>query len=510
MVVWGLTQPVIVFAQDEEESHRVLQLPAFASDDIATQFKAMRMFQEKVDGAGTEASMPPGWLDSLDLESLLPDDLSPEAQSALQDLLASGALDGLSPQSLAGDLSEPGRVEELLKQFGDTKQMPQILGGNADFEPPSIPGANDGSQSGLRGYDPSGESISQLRDAAADYLRRNQADSLPDMNEFFRDSVQESELPDLPDIERIVKQASQARQANAESQVRQKSNANKAKEAIDSWVPERVANGLRRRGIQSTFKEMLADVKKEAKEGGSSPGASTESGRESGARGVERSVLESLGGVTDSLMEVLGSLPKGKTGGANRGTGPSGDALADASGAVNGNQSGPNTAKPAKLEKEASGLFAKWFSAPDSSSSSAVATDSFDSGMPVSSGMKLELLVVLLAVAGACWYVIRLRRNGEVQVRKSRKPQLPTTINDTNDLVTIFHRLVNQNAATKLWWNHKLAADRFELAQPELQELCRALVPLYEQARYAPDVQVLSTDQLALAQAALEKSRAST
>lgn len=163
---------------------------------------------------------------------------------------------------------------------------------------------------------------------------------------------------------------------------------------------------------------------------------------------------------------------------------------------------------------------ADWFSdlanratAASESAHEPMATSSSDSsGGPSAFSFQSLILPLLLlaALGGILWWLQRRNPDFETVSRESPAEKMPRSILTRDDIVAAFHGIAAGAPAVRAdWWTHRRAAHALVEVDPKSRADVEALAELYEQARYLPEEEPLTPEQISRASQAVRKIRKS-
>jgi hypothetical protein len=138
-----------------------------------------------------------------------------------------------------------------------------------------------------------------------------------------------------------------------------------------------------------------------------------------------------------------------------------------------------------------------------------MATSPSDGARSSSFGMSgLVIPALLLGVAASVlWWLQRRRPDFEEASEQGRlAARMPASIRSREDVVTAFHVIAARAPAVSAnWWTHRRAAVALVESKPKSGSDVETLTELYEQARYLPENEPMTDEQLALASEAVRR-----
>lgn len=138
--------------------------------------------------------------------------------------------------------------------------------------------------------------------------------------------------------------------------------------------------------------------------------------------------------------------------------------------------------------------------------SNASRSASFSSSDSSEGSFPLMTLVVISLILTTCVSLYRHRESFNRQQSESSLPVIPKHLRDRADVVRAFHALTARcPEALHNWWTHRRAAVVLTRVNPEQTEAIETLAGLYEQARYLPENEDFTEQQLESARRALRR-----
>ncbi|MCA9035881.1 MAG: DUF4129 domain-containing protein, partial [Planctomycetaceae bacterium] len=309
---------------------------------------------------------------------------------------------------------------------------------------------------------------------------------------------------------------------------------------------------LERRGLRGTFEKLVEQARKEANAqkqaeqearramsnnpnsqdqnsgntSASAGGSATTSDNIRNNDSVERSLLRTLDGLRDDVVEIAKELQEESRQQNPRSSADTGQPgsrqsphwrpdiknrspeISQQRNSGGGPQNGPAKSETLRsirdgasefLSDLASGPDAKMPSAPDSASSLESLADAGSSFISIIVPILVigALLAALLALAA--------KQTGmwpDAQTETIRASAIRSgTIRTRRDVVTAFHQLTGRTINPSLpsiedWRTHREAAEQLTMMSPSLNNAVQVLADIYEQARYLPDDYNLTDDQI--------------
>jgi len=136
----------------------------------------------------------------------------------------------------------------------------------------------------------------------------------------------------------------------------------------------------------------------------------------------------------------------------------------------------------------------------------AAAAPDVDLSLPSAGSWQASLMLLLIVgcLAGVAYAVYRLSQRSLAISQRAAAVRLPAELATRADIVRVFHALTGVTlAAGNRWWTHRRAGQALAEASPQARPALEALTNVYEEARYLPADEPLSSDQLARAREAL-------
>lgn len=135
--------------------------------------------------------------------------------------------------------------------------------------------------------------------------------------------------------------------------------------------------------------------------------------------------------------------------------------------------------------------------------------DATPDALSSSSFRMADLMLPMLlpgAAIGVLWWL--QRRSPEFEADSPGRPaaKMPASIRTREDIVTAFHVIAARTPAVGAnWWTHRRAAVALVQSNPKSRSDVEALAELYEQARYLPENELLTDEQLSRAGEAVRR-----
>lgn len=115
-------------------------------------------------------------------------------------------------------------------------------------------------------------------------------------------------------------------------------------------------------------------------------------------------------------------------------------------------------------------------------------------------------MLLLGAAIGVLWWLQRRSPDFEADSPDRPAAKMPASIRTREDIVTAFHVIAARTPAVGAnWWTHRRAALALVQSNPKTRTDVEALAELYEQARYLPENEFLTAEQLSRAGEAVRR-----
>lgn len=257
------------------------------------------------------------------------------------------------------------------------------------------------------------------------------------------------------------------------------------------------SDSLRDKGLKATLKGILSDAKREAKEAEAQ--ASTDPDAAAGEGGMSTAMIETLDGIRKDVFEMV----------------LDGDITLQEN-STKANSGTPNSnAPPQKSEsmlggfREVAGNMISDLSTPDvpvppdASSAAEAAADAV--GAVSLGGWIVPLLVIGLIAVLLAWRTGLLKDVAAV-LSNEQPSTTGMQIRTKGDVVRAFHSMALKPVRkTKNWWTHQMVTRDIAAQAPAKSDQVGVLAELYEHARYLPDEQDFTPQQIQDARRALQQ-----
>ena len=264
-------------------------------------------------------------------------------------------------------------------------------------------------------------------------------------------------------------------------------------------LQEKVKSDLQNNGLQQTLKRIVRDAQKKAKQsrpsaGGNGSGVASAGGSD----GLNGSLIRAVDGIRKDLVEMVKD-------GDFKPASPANNQRPSAGGP---SQTAKSRSMFSGLEKSTGEFFSELV-APSSLPAPSPATLPTASSAAVLPEGSWGVWILLLLAVGLITAVL-LWRSGLLDPAGSaaRGGALLTArdIQSKRDIVRAFHQMALQpSRQAETWWTHQMVSDEISEQLPERTYQIRVLAELYEQARYLPDAEEFSPEQIREARTALKQ-----
>ncbi len=261
---------------------------------------------------------------------------------------------------------------------------------------------------------------------------------------------------------------------------------------------------LERRGFGETMKKIIEQARQESRQSKSesalagTPEESSDGGTTTAA-GMEKSMIRMLDGLKDELVEIAKDT-RFRDRSADR-------SVQDRSRTERRAPAAESSLS--KFRKAATDIFSDVADAPKGRSSATPGASS-PGQSPFGPGFDLTPVAVLagmllLMVAGFLGLRFWQTRSGAALAGGLPVHSIQSNdIRDRADVVRAFHEFALHSAkSVQAWWTHRAVENAVAIATPDRRLAAATLTDAYEQARYLPEDQELSADQLQQTRSAL-------
>ncbi|MEP3478914.1 MAG: hypothetical protein ABJZ55_06680 [Fuerstiella sp.] len=311
----------------------------------------------------------------------------------------------------------------------------------------------------------------------------------PSMSEFL-EQMRDAPAPDLKDLGVDFSAAGQKKNKGSQGNL----IADAIKQMDPQELREQAKKALQDKGFRNTLKNILKDAKQSAKqEAGSGDSPSDMIANIAAATGMEDTVLEALGGMTEELVEIAkdAKFQNSKSDNASHQQGSpnsSANESLDAAGAPDDSKPKPEKSVFGKFTESASKAINNFSEAPSASASDSVTTDM----LPDLGGGNFSTLVfILLLIIGLIGCLFVGSRLMPVNKPETSEQVLATLIKQgirsKEDVIKAFHQFaLKPPHETQHWWTHSKVVETVVHQYPQHSARIQLLAALYEQARYFP------------------------
>lgn len=261
-----------------------------------------------------------------------------------------------------------------------------------------------------------------------------------------------------------------------------------------------VRDDLKKQGFRRTLNQIVSSAKSEARQAGPN------------ANGLNGPLAEVIDGVGKDLVEIAKDA-KIKFREATRSDSQSGS-RSSASG--NERSRSGSSGSRSKSNSDSGGIrqatseFFKDLAGAAAKPEPASATERPDPNSVLddaSSGSFVALTIAAIVLMVVAFLMFRpdgpLGRNSSYE---GSHASLPERLRSRADVVAAFHHVaLNSSESTEPWWHHRRVLNDFTARDPRRSEPIAELTEVYEQARYLPEDEALSENQLMKAEQALRQ-----
>lgn len=318
-------------------------------------------------------------------------------------------------------------------------------------------------------------------------------DTAPSLSEFL-EQMQGVPTPDLSDFGVNLSAAGQGNQNGSNSRMSGNLLADAMKQMDPKQLREQAKKALQDEGLRNTLKDILKDAKQSARqEAGSGGGPGNIIADVAAATGMEDTVLEALGGMTEELVEIAkdAKFPGATPGSKTENQQSSGSTSNGESKTSTANENGSSEEKSvfSQFTESASSAIKNFSQTPEAAASGSVTPDILPD---LGGGSVSTLMFALLLIVGliACLFVgSRLMPVTEAETSEQVLAKLiKQGIRSREDVIRAFHQFaLKPPHETQDWWTHSRVVDTVVQQYPQHSARIQILAALYEQARYFPD-----------------------
>ena len=382
---------------------------------------------------------------------------------------------GNSPSNPKTDLQDPNRTASSdQNSINDVRAGSDL--GSANSTDPRDFGSTNPSQSS---QNQNGNRSPRSNDLLA-APQGNQP--VPSMSEFL-EQMRDAPAPDLKDLGVDLSAAGQGQKKGSLF-------ADAIKQMDPQDLREQAKKALQDKGFRSTLQNILKDAKRSAKqEAGSGDSPSDMIANIAAATGMEDTVLEALGGMTEELAEIAKNVKfqSRKSDGTNNEQGSANDSAATAS-SSDGSKSPSEKSAFGQFKESASKAINNFSETPNAAASDSATTDMLPD---LGSGNFSTIVFVLLLIIGliGCLFVgSRLMPVNEPETSEQvLATLLKQGIRSKEDVIKAFHQFaLKPPHETQHWWTHSKVVETVVHQYPQHSARIQLLAALYEQARYFP------------------------
>lgn len=329
-------------------------------------------------------------------------------------------------------------------------------------------------------------------DRSDDSSRTDQA--APSFSEFL-DQMQGAPTPDLSDLG-IDLSAAQNNQSGPKGKMSGNLLADAMKRMDPQQLREQAKKALQDDGLRNTLKDILKDAKQSAKqEAASTTGPGDLIADVAAATGMEDTVLEALGGMSEELVEIAKDAkfqngppsqnPASQQSGSSATNQSSSNDKSEGSGS---SKSSEEKSAFSQFTESATNALSNFSKTPETATGTAASSDM----MPDLGGDNLPTLVIavlLVAILIAC-LIIGKRLAPRTDTETSEQvlaSLLKQGIRSREDVIQAFHQFaLKPPHETQNWWTHSRVVETVVQQYPHHSARIQILASLYEQARYFP------------------------
>ena len=303
---------------------------------------------------------------------------------------------------------------------------------------------------------------------------------------------------------RVERQESLPREPSASDAPNINSETNRS----SAEAPINIARELEQRGFGETLKKLVEKAKEETRQAARRPSDGSSSGTAAEGLSLNESALKMLGGLKEEISElakdpeiqreVISGMTRPQA--RNRPAETSSSQSSSSGSTLQGLRS---SVRDLFGESVGSANSSQRPAEPSTSAGSAGTADAVEFDFRAV-GFMAGLIVLLLAGA------IGLKIWGQRMVRVQKTvdlgpPILPSQVATKADIIRAFHQLVlNSTRPIQIWWTHRAAQKVLEATGPEQRAAVETLTETYEKARYLPQEDELTPEQIQSARAALQ------
>lgn len=258
---------------------------------------------------------------------------------------------------------------------------------------------------------------------------------------------------------------------------------------------------LARNGLQQTLKNIVREAQAKAKEASKRQAAGGGSSDAAGDAGLRDSLLRSLSGMSEKIVEIAKDAKFKQPSPSSRGQ----DRTTRTGRQNQSNDSGSGTSTIGQLKKSAGNFISGLAATPPTAAAQSPAGGGSNAGGSVAGGSTWLILVVLAVFAVVFGVSMGVLRSKLPQHQSGRQVSV-SEIRSKADVIAAFHQMAFQPPrTTEPWWTHQKVVDDLTTQPPVASTPARELGELYEQARYLPDEADFTPQQIQTAREALAR-----
>lgn len=266
---------------------------------------------------------------------------------------------------------------------------------------------------------------------------------------------------------------------------------------------QQVRDKLKSQGFQKTLRQIVSSAKKEARQAGPA-----------NANGINGPLMEIVNGVSKDVIELAKDAKvrlRTSTRDASSESRPA-ERSTQQSRSVGGRSgpSGQGGRDQGGIQKAASDFFKDLAGAAAEPPSPKPETARTDGVAPSDSAGSVALVVagLCLLLLTACFL---MRPGGPLGTGSGLAVDgraVPSNLRSRADVIAAFHHVARTTSdRTEDWWTHRQVVEEVSQSNPDRSDDLDQLSVVYEQARYLPESEPLSQQQLRLAESALRRCR---
>ncbi|APZ94284.1 hypothetical protein Fuma_03910 [Fuerstiella marisgermanici] len=258
---------------------------------------------------------------------------------------------------------------------------------------------------------------------------------------------------------------------------------------------------LARNGLQQTLKNIVREAQAKAKEASKRQAAGGGASDAAGDAGLRDSLLRSLSGMSEKIVEIAKDAKFKQPSPSSRGQ----DRTTRTGRQNQSNDSGSGTSTIGQLKKSAGNFISGLAATPPTAAAQPPAGGGSNAGGSVAGGSTWLILVVLAVFAVVFGISMGVLRSKLPQHQSGRQVSV-SEIRSKADVIAAFHQMAFQPPrTTEPWWTHQKVVDDLTTQPPVASTPARELGELYEQARYLPDEADFTPQQIQTAREALAR-----